>query len=351
MKFSQLPTMKSITIVTGVSRLVASGMLLPFFLASSVLAQPIIPATDGTGTSVRQNGNQFDIQGGTRSPDGGNLFHSFEEFGISAGEVANFLSAPEINNILARVVGGNASLINGLIQITGGNSHLFLMNPAGIVFGQNAQLNVPGDFLATTATGIGFGEENWFEAIGSNHYKNLVGDPDRFAFDLVHSGSIINAGNLAVNTGQSLTLLAGNTLNTGTLSAPEGTINLTAVPGTHLVKLSREGNILSLEFFPPRNKEGEILPFSPLELPELLTGNNVETGVEVAGDRVRVRGAELPAGMGTAIASGSIDVSGERGGRVNVFGDRVGAISGIIDASGTDGGGTILLGGEQQGLG
>jgi hypothetical protein len=40
-------------------------------------------------------------------------------------------------------VGGDASYINGLIQVIGGNSNLFLMNPAGIVFGSNAQLNVP----------------------------------------------------------------------------------------------------------------------------------------------------------------------------------------------------------------
>ncbi|HBL10146.1 MAG TPA: hypothetical protein DD379_01680, partial [Cyanobacteria bacterium UBA11162] len=41
-----------------------------------------------------------------------------------------FLSQPGIENILARISGGNASLINGLIEVTGGNSNLFLMNPA-----------------------------------------------------------------------------------------------------------------------------------------------------------------------------------------------------------------------------
>jgi filamentous hemagglutinin family protein len=320
-------------------------------IAGSVSAQSIIPAADETGTNIQKNGNQFDIQGGTRSQEGGNLFHSFEAFGLSVGEVANFLSAPEINNILGRVVGGNPSIINGLIQVTGGNANLYLMNPAGIIFGQNASLNVAGDFFATTATGIGFGEENWFEAIGSQDYQKLIGDPDRFAFDLVNSGSIINAGNLAVNVGQSLTLLAGNTINTGTLSAPEGTINLTAVPGTNLVRLSREDNLLNLEFVPPRNRDGDILPFSPLALPELLTGTDLETGVAVTENRVTVNGTEIPTERGTAIASGQIDVSGDRGGRVNVFGDRLGAISATINASGTQGGGRILFGGEQQGQG
>ncbi|WP_204101791.1 MULTISPECIES: filamentous hemagglutinin N-terminal domain-containing protein, partial [Spirulina sp. CCY15215] len=109
--------------------------------------------------------------------------------------IANFLSAPEIRNILSRVVGGNPSLINGLIQVTGGNSNLFLMNPAGIVFGNNASLNVPGDFTATTATGIGFGD-GFFDAFGNNNYQTLTGNPNQFAFDLAQPGAIINAGNL-----------------------------------------------------------------------------------------------------------------------------------------------------------
>ncbi|HEY9650433.1 MAG TPA: filamentous hemagglutinin N-terminal domain-containing protein, partial [Coleofasciculaceae cyanobacterium] len=105
-------------------------------------AQPITPAADGTATSITQEGNRFDIHGGTLSGDGANLFHSFEQFGLDRNQVANFLSNPQIQNILGRVVGGEASLINGLIQVTNGNSNLFLMNPAGIIFGSNAQLNV-----------------------------------------------------------------------------------------------------------------------------------------------------------------------------------------------------------------
>uniref|UniRef100_A0ACD5GZT2 Filamentous hemagglutinin N-terminal domain-containing protein n=1 Tax=Desertifilum tharense IPPAS B-1220 TaxID=1781255 RepID=A0ACD5GZT2_9CYAN len=66
---------------------------------------------------------------------GTNLFHSFEQFGLSEGQIANFLSSPQIQNILGRVIGGDASIINGLIQVSGGNSNLFLINPAGILFG------------------------------------------------------------------------------------------------------------------------------------------------------------------------------------------------------------------------
>ena len=149
--------------------------------AASATAQPIVPAPDGTGTVVTPEGNRLDITGGTKSGDGSNLFHSFTEFGLNTGQIANFLSQPNIVNILARINGGNISYINGLIQVTGGNSNIFLMNPSGIVFGSNASLNVPAGFMATTANGIGFGN-NWFNASGENNYAALVGMPNAFAF-------------------------------------------------------------------------------------------------------------------------------------------------------------------------
>jgi filamentous hemagglutinin family protein len=106
-------------------------------------AQQITPAADGTGTLVTPDENRIDIHGGTLSGDGANLFHTFERFGLDSDQTANFLTLPQIHNIFGRVTGGSPSMINGLIQVTGGNSNLFLMNPAGIVFGSNSQLNVP----------------------------------------------------------------------------------------------------------------------------------------------------------------------------------------------------------------
>ena len=223
---------------------------------SPTLAQSITPAADGAGTQVTSDGNRLDIHGGRLSGDGANLFHSFERFGLDAGQTANFLSHPAITNILGRVVGGNASIINGLIQVSGGNSNLFLINPAGIVFGANAQLNVPASFTATTATGIGFGQNRWFNATAHNDYQNLIGIPSQLAFDQSQAGVIINAANLAVSGGQHLTLLAGNVINTGQLTAPSGTITLAAVKGESLVKISQSGHLLSLEIAPPRDTHG-----------------------------------------------------------------------------------------------
>ncbi|MGC1246101.1 MAG: glycosyltransferase, partial [Spirulinaceae cyanobacterium] len=267
-------------------------------------AQTINSASDGTGTIINQTGNQFNIQGGSLSGNGGNLFHSFQDFGLSASQTANFLSQPGINNILGRVVGGNASVINGLIQITGSNANLFLMNPAGMVFGSNAQLNVPGSFSATTATGIGF-EGGTFNSVGTNDYNSLVGNPNAFVFNSLQPGAIINAGDLAVSEGNNLSLIGGTVASTGTLQAQGGNVTISAVPGSSRVRINQAGHILGLEIEPPTNSQGDPVPINPLMLPELLTGSDVgETGLEVnAQGEAQLSNSDTTVGVGDVAAN------------------------------------------------
>jgi filamentous hemagglutinin family protein len=336
----------------------------------SVFAQSITPAVDGTGTVVNRNGDRINIQGGTLSEDEANLFHSFEQFGLSAGEVANFLSDPQTRNILGRVIGGDASIIDGLIRVTGSNANLYLMNPAGILFGSNARLDVPASFLATTADGISLGDY-WFSAVGTNNYSMLVGDPNAFAFTSSQPGPILNAGNLSLTEGHDLTLLGGTVINTGTLSAPGGSITVAAIPGENRVRISQEGMLLSLELETMATQDSSIngqapnsLPFTPLSLPELLTGGdspsipsvtvNPDGTVQLTGS-----GITVPAEAGDAIASGTLNTSPtfptstsqSASPEINVLGDRVALLDVTLNASSANGGGTIRIGGDYQGQG
>jgi filamentous hemagglutinin family protein len=213
--------------------------------AIPVTANPITPASDGTNTIVTPDGNRFDIHGGTLSGDGANLFHSFQQLGLDSGQIANFLSNPSIQNILGRVVGGDPSIINGLIQVTGGNSNLFLMNPAGIVFGKDASLNVPASFTATTATGIGFGG-NWFNAFGENNYQTLIGTPSEFAFDYTQSAAIVNSANLAVREGQNLTLVGGDFQGRtqGAINAQNTFVNPTSILSADALTTGNGGKVI-----------------------------------------------------------------------------------------------------------
>jgi len=335
--------------------------------ATSLLAQSITPAADGTGTIVTPSGNQFDITGGTRT--GENLFQSFQRFGLDPNQAANFVADPSLRNILGRVVGGDPSVINGLIQVTGGNPNLYLMNPAGMIFGPGAILNVPADFTATTATGIGFGSGQFFSAVGTNNYATLVGNPTYFAFTLSQPSALINQGNLIVEEGQSLNLIGGTVVNTGTLSAPGGTLTLTAVPGTSRVKLSQPGSLLSLEIDRARMINPATTPASSTpvtNLPDLLTGGELPQATMLVQDldgtvrlvgnsgylsnQGRVTGAQLQLQAQTLVNPGEINASGLQGGQITLRASYL-INQGRVRADGTDGdGGQIYLQATERSL-
>ncbi|XHX75775.1 MAG: filamentous hemagglutinin N-terminal domain-containing protein [Stenomitos frigidus ULC029] len=332
---------------------IGSLLLVSTLLVAAVPCQAqVTSAIDGTQTIVQHTGNTFSITGGTTA--GNNLFHSFQQFGLTQGQVASFLANPAIQNVLGRVTGGKASVINGLLQVTGSHANLYLMNPAGIVFGANARLDVAGSFTATTANGIGFGAR-WLNAVGANNYATLIGNPSRFAFTMTQPGAIVNAGNLAVGTGQSLTLLGGTVINTGALTAPEGEVTIAAIPGEKLVRLTPTGSLLSLDLPTATKAAINPQPFNPLTLPELLTGGNLSgaTGVTVENGIVTLTGSGvvIPTNAGVAIVSGQVSTNGTIGGTVNVLGQKVGLVGATIDASGTNGGGTVLIGGDYKGGG
>jgi filamentous hemagglutinin family protein len=345
-------------------------------LIPSPAATEIIPANDGTGTIVVPSpivpaeggrvieptrATLFDIQGGQQSGDRGNLFHSFEYFNLNRGDIANFRANAAIRNILVRVVGGRASYLDGQLQMTGANANLFLLNPSGILFGQQSRLNLPAAFTASTAQGVLFGDR-WFRTTGQNQYAQLQGDPQGFAF-AAQPGAIANLGNLAVNPGQSLALLGGTVLNLGQLTAPGGEITIAAIPGNHQVRLSQPGRLLnfvvsasdlqaSLATAAPT---GQI---APQTLPQLLAGFSP---LEAAGLKLNPDGSLqlLPSNLtvspqaGTAIASGQIRADNPQGtgGQVTVVGDRVGLVTAQVSATGATGGGRIRIGGDYQGQG
>ncbi|MEM1426695.1 MAG: filamentous hemagglutinin N-terminal domain-containing protein [Cyanobacteria bacterium P01_H01_bin.130] len=212
---------------------------------------PIVPAQDGVGTRVDFQGDRAVITGGQVSSDGSNNFHSFSEFGVGTGQAAEFLGTPGLENILGRVVGGQRSLVDGTIRVTGTDANLFLLNPAGWVFGNGAQLDVPGAFTATTATAVEFGGGNLW-GIGSEAASALTGNGSitGFYFDASVSGNIANFGTLAVAPGQGLNLLGMAVLNGGQLIAPGGTVLVEAVPESGFVRLAAPGQLLGLEFVP-----------------------------------------------------------------------------------------------------
>ncbi len=242
--------------------LLASGVFFYCLLATIPTKAQITP--DGTvPTSVDNTDNQnFTITGGERA--GNNLFHSFKEFSVPKGGSASFDNVETIENIFSRVTGGSETNIDGLIK-TSYSANLFLINPNGIIFGENASLNIGGSFLATTASGIQFADGTFLSATDSQTTPILtVSVPIGLQFGET-AGIIRNQSQatlffpneniylpvgLTVQPGKTLALVGGDLLiDDGRLFAPGGRIELGSVGSFNLVDLTQinEGWALSYE--------------------------------------------------------------------------------------------------------
>jgi filamentous hemagglutinin family protein len=227
--------------------LIAGTLSLP----SPTAQAQILP--DGTlSTQVIPNGTTFEIHNGSRV--GQNLFHSFSQFSIPTGSSAVFNNDITVQNIFSRVTGGQISAIDGLIK-TQGPANLFLLNPSGILFGPNAQLNLGGSFLATTAQSIKFADGQSFSgAIAAppllsisvptglqfssplglitvqNQGHNFISGNELPGVAGSSQPSSLTPSGLQVAPGKTLAILSGNIdLKGGVLRPEQGQIELAAI--------------------------------------------------------------------------------------------------------------------------
>jgi filamentous hemagglutinin family protein len=221
-----------------------------FFLAFLLCLLPLPTkaqeiTTDGTtATSVNSpDGSNFDIDGGDKA--GGNLFHSFGNFGVPTGGSANFLNSPDVVNIINRVTGGNVSNIDGLIKAAG-SANLFLINPAGIIFGQNARLDIGGSFLGSTADSLRFSDGTEFSA--TNVSKPILTINAPIGLNLRDNPSAIdnqaNDFGLEVDPGKNIALIGGDvSLNGGLIIAPGGRVELGGLTAAGEIGLNDDGSL------------------------------------------------------------------------------------------------------------
>lgn len=275
------------------------------------------------------------IEGGAMR--GKNLFHSFKEFSIPEGQAAYFANPAGIEHILSRVTGQNISQIMGRLGVLG-NADLFLLNPNGIFFGPNSTLDVKGSFIATTANSLIFEDGTQFSATDTSApplltvsipaglqfreaQGNIINQSQVFLTD--NNGQIFGIG-LEGQPGKTLALVGGNiTLQAGgSISAPQGRIELGSVAGTGQVSLHAIDSGWALSYEGVQN-------FQDIELTQFPTLVSTSNNDLLGGGSIQVQGRNIIVNNGSQFfgAGGNIIVSAS--GTVQISGTGSGFPSGI----------------------
>ncbi|NJS16827.1 MAG: filamentous hemagglutinin N-terminal domain-containing protein [Nostocaceae cyanobacterium CSU_2_110] len=240
-----------------------SGLFLNSILAFPGVAQQI--TVDGTtSTTVTPTPTGVQINQGNRG--GGNLFHSFGKFSIPTGTEAHFNNASDVVNIFSRVTGGDISNINGLLRANG-TANLFLINPAGILFGEGARLQLGGSFYGSTADSIVFPDGEFSATDKMSPVTITINAPIGLNFrdepqpitNQANSGlveTVIDPGleteytaiteitGLEVVEGKTLGLIGGNIFLEGSgLTAPGGNVELGGLSESGIIGINNDGSL------------------------------------------------------------------------------------------------------------
>ena len=200
------------------------GMVFSIAIPIFASAGATLDGSMGTTGSFSGNFTIPDTVGQTR---GANLFHSFSDFSINAGESATFTGPASIDNVISRVTGNSPSTFNGPLTSEIPGANFYFINPNGLLFKEGAQINVDGSFYATTSDFVRLGQDGIFYAdLGSQ--SNLTSSPPS-SFGFLNG----NPGQISLEGTQLVKYFSLNQPDGATLSLVGGDITLEqAQPGT-----------------------------------------------------------------------------------------------------------------------
>ncbi|MDO8954133.1 MAG: YDG domain-containing protein, partial [Gammaproteobacteria bacterium] len=281
---------------------------------------------------------------------------NWQQFNIGQNETTQFIVPNSNSATLNRVTGVDASVILGTLR---SNGQLWLINPNGIMFGPNAQVNVASLVASTMSI-----QDADFQ---KGEYQ--------FQSDIQNQAKIINQGNITAANNGFIALLAPQIENTGIIAANLGSVALGAgnraaltLSGNQLLSFSvdqgtaanfydTEGNHIA-----PLSNSGEIradggtVLLTAANINQVLNQSINTSGIVEANTVTEHNGKIIFSGAGDTMVTGDAQInakginSGETGGTVTIEGNRVALTDNAsIDTSGPAGGGKVMIGGDYHG--
>lgn len=263
-------------------------------------------ALDGSvGPAGVLTGPDYAIPAELGQQQGGNLFHSFSAFTLNTGESATFSGPASVNTIIGRVTGGAPSLIDGFLRSDIAGADVYFVNPAGMVFGPNARLEVGGSFYASTADVLHLGADGQFAVANPADSVLTAAVPTAFGFLSAQPELIGMAGGvLQPADGARLGVVAGDILiDGGSLSVPGGRIDLVSVASPGTVN---------------RQADGALEPVGFDALGSIGLSNRSFVGVLGGGDGVFVQAARLTLDSAAQINNSMLPDSTGVGGLIDI---------------------------------
>ena len=367
----------------------------------SVRANPVGEQVVGGGATFERVGNSLTIHQGTDR-----AAINWNSFSIGAGETTKFVQPSASSIALNRVIMANPSAIYGSLQ---SNGQIILANPSGIFVGPGGSVTTGGFFGSTRdvdpetfmkggdlrflgdsaasilnqgkveatagdvfliaqhvenegqimakdgTVGLVSGTQVTLQSAGPGHYKvRLIDVPDEAKVkkdengtaDVVNEGVIEAANALIEATGNPMALAIKNTgiiRATGIRPNEDGSVTLTGGEGDVL----NQGVIAAIQKNMEGGEQGGAIAIRgknvTAEKRSLISASGKD-----GGGKVKIEAKD------TTMLAGRIEATGygdkAKGGRIEALGAKVGLRSGEINADGGAKGGTVLVGGDYQGL-
>nr|WP_251011006.1 filamentous hemagglutinin N-terminal domain-containing protein [Variovorax paradoxus] len=296
----------------------------------------------GTPTA---GGTQLGIVQGTQR-----AIVDWQGFSIGPGHAVNIAQPGASSVLLNRVTGNELSTIAGSLNA---NGRVFLVNPNGVLFGNGASVNVGGLIASTLKM--------------STSDSAFMSGTERFEFkqDGTAFGTVENRGGITAQGGSTIALIGAQVSNSGSIVAQGGTAGLVsgdtvtvdfAGDGLTTFKVSSGlysgvansgvvqadgGRVVMMATAGSELAQGVVNTRGVLRADSLASRNGeivLDSGGSAAG--VTLNGGLLSAaGNGAGLTGGSVDIKG----RTILLQPGAPDDGGVIDASGSAGGGRIRL--------